>query len=190
MATIVKPGQVAKRVNPEALRQQAAQQLRALLSQYDIAEFQAQTHAAAMIDLLANFAYDVTLPGDPLEVARFRADMAMRVLDRAYGKPAEKQYLKVEDNRAPEDKTVTVEIETVRQAVTEFRQMDQYFHLPPDQWPEWLRRRVSGGAELAPESERSAPSAEGQGCANRVSGAPSAEPGDGEENDPGAQKGS
>lgn len=151
MALPMKPGQVAKRVNPEALRQQAAQQLRAMMSQFDIAEFQAQTHAAAMIDLLASFAYDVTLPGDPLEVARFRAEMAMRVLDRAYGKPAEKQYVKLEDARAPEDKAVTIEIETVRRAVTEFRQMDQYFHLPPDQWPEWLRRRVSGGADPASE---------------------------------------
>ena len=147
----MKPGQVAKRVNPEALRQQAAQQLRAMLSQFDVAELQAQMYAADMVDLIANLARDVTLQPQDLDVARFRADMASRVLDRAYGKPAEKQYLKVEDNRAPEDKTVTLEIETVRRAVDEYRQMDHYFHLPPDQWPEWLRARVGGQSSSAPD---------------------------------------
>jgi len=66
------------------VRNAAAVQLRTLLKRYDLAEFQAQTHAAEMVDTLAGFVRDITLP------AEFRAKCANDVLDRGYGKPASK----------------------------------------------------------------------------------------------------
>jgi hypothetical protein len=80
-------------MDPAAARRALAMQIREAMSVVDAAEVQARFWETQMVDLLAGMATDATLADKDLPVARFRAEMALHVLDRARGRPAQKAYL-------------------------------------------------------------------------------------------------
>lgn len=125
--------------------------MRTLLSRYDLAEFQAQTHAADMVDILAAFAWDVTKPDD------FRRQCANDVLDRAYGKPTMKAHFEMVDPSADagDGSTVGQTIKAACAAAQDFQDLDELVRrkVPQDQWPERLRKLA--GDAIAYYSEES-----------------------------------
>lgn len=118
-------------------RQMAATQLRTLLSRYDLAEFQAQTYAADMVDVLAGFARD------PCQSVEFRRQCANDVLNRAYGMPATKATLTVIDPReqTPDGlTTVGAQIEAIKAGAAQLQTLDQYVgKRPVSEWPESIK---------------------------------------------------
>lgn len=136
--------------NTVRARQQAAEQLRTLLSRYDLAEFQAQTHAADMVDILAGFAKD------PLQTVAFRRECANDVLNRAYGMPATKATLQLIDPRqqVEEGTTVGAQIEAVKAGAEKLQLLDQYIgKLPPAMWPEHIRELAGDLVAVYSEDE-------------------------------------
>ena len=119
-------------------RHKAALQLRTLLGRYDLAEFQAQTHSARMIDILAAFADDVTRPDE------FRRSCANDVLNRAYGTPVTKAKIEFHDPRAKGESGSTIgeEIEAAKVAADMFQRMNDLTmrRVPMDKWPEDVKR--------------------------------------------------
>jgi hypothetical protein len=119
-------------------RHKAALHLRTLLSTYDLAEFQAQTHSARMVDILAAFADDVTRPDD------FRRVCANDVLNRAYGTPTQKAKIEFHDPRAKGESGSTIgeEIEAAKVAAEMFQRMNDLTmrRVPMSKWPEDVKR--------------------------------------------------
>ena len=109
---------------------QARESLRALLLQYDVAEFQAQTHAVEMVNIVASFARD-----EKLDV-KFRKECALDVVDRAYGKVTTKVQTTQLFGTAPDPVAATIQA-----AASE---ADKYLRLsewigsdkPVSQWPD------------------------------------------------------
>jgi hypothetical protein len=127
------------------LQTQAAAQLRTLMNGIDLAEFKAQVYASDLVDMLAGMAFDPTIAPADLPVAEFRAKIALQLLNRAYGTPTEKTRIEVHEvgsTVSEEGLAVRAQITIVEQSVAEYKEMEKYFHLPPDQWPDWLRARM------------------------------------------------
>lgn len=124
-------------LDPVRSRELAAKQLRTLLSHYDLAEFEAQIHAADMVTILAGFAKDATQAPD------FRRQCANDVLDRAYGRPATKATVTIVDPSAKNDagSPVREEIEATRVTAEAYQELDDLVRrkVPPEQWPERIR---------------------------------------------------
>ena len=124
------------------VRNAAAVQLRTLLKRYDLAEFQAQTHAAGMVDILAGFAMDINQPVD------FRRQCANDVLDRGYGKPASKAKVEIVDTTAAgiTGKAIGDEIEAAIISAEVFQRLSELTmkQIPYDQWPDDVRKAAEG----------------------------------------------
>jgi hypothetical protein len=123
-------------VNIMNARQKAAQHLRELMSNYDIAEFQAQTHAADMVNILAGFARDPTRPDD------FRRTCANDVLNRAYGTPAIKATVLQLDPASAEAHKIGGLIDQSRETADMLQLIDAWAQVPYDRWPETVKEQT------------------------------------------------
>lgn len=119
-----------------AAKDVALRQLRQLLSVYNIAEFEAQRHAADMVKFLAEAVYDISVPLPQ------RVEWAHKILDRAYGTVAESPAPRVTlDPASPEANKVAAAIEVQKRTTAQLQELDGYVgRLPPDQWPEHIRQ--------------------------------------------------
>ena len=124
--------------DPVVVREQAALQLRTLLHRYDLAEFQAQTHAADMIDVLAGLARDPTVPVDYRIIAK-----RTRGIDRASGKPATKATVTMVNTQAvgPDGRSIGETIEAARLNADAFTRLDDLVRrgVPSEMWPDDIR---------------------------------------------------
>ena len=109
-----------------------------MLQRYDMAEFQAQTYACDMIDMLAGFAQDMTLP------VAFRRECANDVLDRAYGKPATKTQVEIvnTEDQTGTGRTVGEDIESARLSADLYQRLNSLVAqgVSPENWPAEVRR--------------------------------------------------
>jgi hypothetical protein len=125
----------------------AAAQLRTLLKRYDTAEFQAQTHACRMVDMLAGFADDIFQP------VEFRRQCANDILDRAYGKPATKARVEIVDTSAKtaEGMTVGDEIQAAIVTADVFRRVNDLTmrQIPFSEWPDDVKAAVGEEGAVA-----------------------------------------
>ena len=133
--------------DPVRDREVAAAGLRTMLSRYNLAEFQAQTHAVEMIDMLAGIALDPTAPLD------MRRNCANDVLDRAYGKAATQARVEIIDpaTRDPGGGTAG---EAMRAAVASadlFRRLTDLTMrgVPSNLWPEDVLAAAGAGVAEA-----------------------------------------
>ena len=110
--------------------------LRELYSQYDIAEFRAQTHAADMVDILAGFARD------PTQAVTFRRDCANDVLNRAYGTPAQKATTLQLDPASQEGGKVAALIDQSRETTAMLALLDQWTQVSYEDWPDNIREQL------------------------------------------------
>jgi hypothetical protein len=142
------------------VRRNAAEQLRTLLKRYDLAEFQAQTHAIRMVDMLAGFADDTK------QSMEFRRQCANDVLDRAYGKPATKARVEITDTAARSASGLTVgeEIEAAIVSAEVFQRLNDLTmrQIPIEQWPEDVREAMGADAAATFASQQQPQTEQGQ----------------------------
>ena len=129
-------------MDPVAVRQKAAAQLRELLEAFDMAELQAQTYAVQLVDMIAGVALSTSINPADLPVLDFKCKQAHLLLNRAYGQTTTKASItlhKAED-LAPGSK-VSADIADATRAANEYREMLVYLAQPFDNWPDWMRER-------------------------------------------------
>lgn len=112
--------------------------LRDMMSKYDIAEFQAQLHAAEMVDVVVGFARDTTLP------PAFRKECALDVLDRAYGKVTTKTQIDMRASVSVHNDPVAQDIAKATEQSSLYLKISHYLGsgTPYDLWPEDVREAV------------------------------------------------
>lgn len=125
----------AANVIANTARQALAEQLRQSMARYDVAEFQAQRHAATMVDVLAGFAMDPTLSVD------FRRSCAKDVIERASGLPAQNLAPQLLDPSAaaPEGGTIGGTIDAIRLNTDKLAELDEWMSRPMAEWPERVK---------------------------------------------------
>lgn len=131
--------------DPREIKALATLTLRELLRGHDISEFQAQQHAADMVNFLAAVALDVT------QDIGVRRQCANDVLNRAYGTPATKARVEITDTstRGQSGATIGEEIEAIRMTTMLQEQINELTmrNIPPEAWPEDVR--LAAGNMLA-----------------------------------------
>ena len=107
------------------------------MAKTNLAEFQARIYEADMVDIVAGFAYDVTLD------VRFRKKCAESVVDRARGRVIQTTRSIIE-TASPASDDPEKAIEAARVSVARMRELQQCLASgrPREAWPEHIRAMV------------------------------------------------
>jgi hypothetical protein len=122
---------------------------RSILALHNVGEIRAQQAAVDMIELLQGLALDVCISKDELAVLEFRRKCALDVLDRAMGKPLNRNLTIMNTPEAAgANKDVQKTLEAAQQSAALLQMADQYVGrgVPYEEWPEEVKAFVSGGA--------------------------------------------
>ena len=132
------------------LLRQARAQVRTTVGRFNIAEFLAQTEAAASIQTLAGFRDDWSLSPE------FRRVCANDLLDRGYGKP--KQSTTVQLSAGPDKEpgdNYAAQIEGAMMMADAFKELNAWVSrgIPYEQWPEHIKEMAGEAGASACVSE-------------------------------------
>lgn len=113
----------------------------------DLAELMARQYAPGALQVLWKIASDEreTPEGLPVIPVDVRRKAANDLLDRGYGKPI--TVLRAA-NGGTGSPTLDGEIEKAVAAAEDLARFQEYMDLPPDQWPEGLRKQAMEALEL------------------------------------------